>query len=312
MKTWKLVVAVVALAFGAAHAASDPATVQGESVLTLRVDGELTIGPDGGVADYRIRTKLDPQVETLVKRAVPTWRFKPILVDGKPAIATSPMRITLAAEEMAEGYRVTVDNVVFRPNTEEEYQAEQASRKAHRRISVAGEAPGPQVAISSKSMQPPKYPSGLQRSGVEGIVLLNLRLNPDGTVAEVFAAQSSLLNVKGREALLDRARVMLERNASDVAKRWTFQVKAENPAALPPEHLTVRVPVEYMLGSSGSGPDALAGKWRHEFRGPNRTAPWLPGEQASRIGVSDLNVNELLAGISPFELSDKSVIGKAL
>lgn len=303
---------VAALAAGSARAASDAVAVQGESVLTLRVDGELTIGPEGRVAEYQIRTKLDPQVEALVKRAVPTWRFKPILVDGRPALAKSPMRITLAAVEMAGGYQVTVDNVVFRPNTREEWDAELASRKANPGISVAGEPPPPKVEITSKSLQPPKYPAGLQRSGVEGIVLLNVRLNPDGTVAEVFAAQSSLLNIRGRSGLLDRARIMLERSASEVAKRWTFTVVAEDPAALSPESLTVRVPVDYMLATPGEALDGLAGKWRHEFRGPNRTAPWLPVENVAKVGVSDLNSNEMLAGVSPFELSDRSVIGKAL
>lgn len=286
--------------------------VKSESVLTMRVDGELSIDPEGRVMDYRITTKLDPQVEKLVGRAVPAWRFKPILVDGKPAIATSPMRITLLAEEMAQGYRVTVDNVVFQPNTKEQYEAEQASQKAHPRMSVAGEAPAPLVWITSKRLQPPKYPSELQRVGVEGIVLLNLRLNPDGTVAEVFAAQSSLLNVRGGSTLLDRARTMLERNASAAAKRWTFDVATESAEPLSAESLTVRVPVDYMLALPGAAPDPVAGTWRHEFRGPNLTAPWLPDEQASKIGVSDLNGNEMLAGVSPFELSDKSVIGKAL
>ena len=308
----KVAVMMAALAVGTAHAASDPATAQGESVLTLRVDGELTISPEGGVADYQLRTKLDPQVEALVKRAVPKWRFKPILVDGKPVIAKSPMRITLAAVEMPQGYQVTVDNVVFRPNTPEEWKAELASRKAHPGISVAGEAPRPPVTITSKSLTPPQYPGGLQRLGVEGIVLLNLRLHPDGKVAEVFAAQSSLLNVKGRSGLMDRARTMLERSASDVAKRWTFNVEAQDPQGLSPVTLTVRVPVAYTLDPPDETTDGLAGKWRHEFRGPNLTAPWLPDKNAAKIGVSDLDKNEMLAGVSPFELSDKNVIGRAL
>lgn len=313
MRAIRMVIVSVLVAAAANVGAQAPVEPgKSESVLTMRVDGELSIDPEGRVMDYRITTKLDPQVEKLVRRAVPAWRFKPILVDGKPAIASSPMRITLAAEEMAQGYRVTVDNVVFQPNTREQYEAELASQKAHPRMSVAGEAPEPQVSISSKSMKPPGYPSGLLRSGVEGIVLLNLRLNPDGTVAEVFAAQSSLLNVKGREGLLDRARAMLERNAGDVAKRWTFQVEAENPAGLSAEDLTVRVPVSYTLGTSGEAADGLAGKWRHEFRGPNLTAPWLAADKAAKVGVSDLAGNEMLAGVSPFELSDKSVIGKAL
>ena len=301
-----------ALAFGAANAASEPGTTASESVLTMRVDGELTVGPQGQVAEFQIRTKLDPQVEKLLRRVVPSWRFKPILVDGAPVLAKSPMRITLAAVEMAEGYQVKVDNVVFWPNTPEEHAAEEASRKAHPGLSVAGEAPEPLVWIRSKSLKPPRYPSGLERSGVEGIVLLNLRLKPDGSVAEVFAAQSSLLNVRGGSGLLDRARLMLERNASDAAKTWTFQVAAEDPAALSPKDLTVRVPVEYMLGTPGKQPDGLVGQWRHEFRGPNLSAPWLPDKNAPKIGVSDLNGNEILAGASPFELSDRSVIGKVL
>lgn len=313
MRAIRMAIVSVLLATAANAGAQAPVEPgKSESVLTMRVDGELSIDPEGRVMDYRITTKLDPQVEKLVGRAVPAWRFKPILVDGKPAIATSPMRITLLAEEMAQGYRVTVDNVVFQPNTKEQYEAEQASQKAHPRMSVAGEAPAPLVWITSRRLQPPKYPSELQRVGVEGIVLLNLRLNPDGTVAEVFAAQSSLLNVRGGSTLLDRARTMLERNASAAAKRWTFDVATESAEPLSAESLTVRVPVDYMLALPGAAPDPVAGTWRHEFRGPNLTAPWLPDEQASKIGVSDLNGNEMLAGVSPFELSDKSVIGKAL
>lgn len=305
-----LVIASV-LASSGTRAATSIDVAKGEAVLTLRVDGQLSIDPQGNVVDYQISTKLEPQVEKLVRRAVPGWRFKPIHLDGKPVIAQSPMRITLSAVEMAQGYKVMVDNVVFRPNTREEWEAEEANRKDRPRISVAGEAPKPLVWITSKTLRPPSYPSEMQRAGVEGIVLLTLRLHPDGTVAEVFASQSSLLNVKGSPALLDRARLMLERSASAVAKRWTFAVSAEDMPSLSPEDLTVRVPVEYSMGGS-SGPGKLAGQWRHEFRGPNQPAPWLPDENATRVGVSDLNGNEILAGVSPFELSDRAIIGTVL
>jgi len=299
------------LASTGAYAGAKDQAVQGEAVLTLRVDGELSIDPEGKVADYRISTKLDPQLERLVRRAVPSWRFKPILVDGKPVIASSPMRITLSAEEMKEGYKVVVDNVVFRPNTREEWEAEEASRKARPRMSVAGEAPPSMVWITSKSLRPPSYPPLLQQAGVEGMVLLTVRVHPDGTVAEVFASQSSLLNVKGSSKQLDRARLMLERNATDAAKRWTFTVKTEDASPLSAEALTVRLPVEYFMVGRG-GPDKLVGQWRHEFRGPNQQAPWLPATNARKVGVSDLTGNEILAGVSPFALSDSSVIGKTL
>lgn len=309
-----IMLAVALLASADAYAGGKGEAAQGEAVLTLRVDGELSIDPQGKVSDYRITTKLDPQLERLVRRAVPTWRFKPILVDGKPVIATSPMRITLSAEEVDQGYKVVVDNVVFRPNTREEWEAEEASRKASPRMSVAGEAPPSLVWIKSKSMRPPGYPPGLQRAGVEGVVLLTVRLHPDGTVAEVFASQSSLLNVKGSARQLDRARVVLERSAIDAAKRWAFDVSAEDaePSTLSADALTVRIPVEYFMSETGAAHDRLVGQWRHEFRGPNLQAPWLSDKNATRIGVSDIDGNEILAGVSPFELSDTSVIGKTL
>jgi hypothetical protein len=315
-----IVLAAAMLATAGAAAATKVQIAQGESVVTLRIDGELTIDPLGRVRDYKIRTsELDPKIQALVAKAVPAWRFKPVLVDGKPVNAKTPMRIILAATETRGGYEVRVDNVVFTPYSKEDHEAQRASQKAlaeqGKRLSLAGETspPGQRVDIATVRMKPPGYPKGLLMAGVEGIVLLNLRLNPDGTVAEVFASQSSLLNVKGRPELLDRARVLLEKNASSAAAKWTFKVEAEDLAALKPSDLTVRVPVDYRLSSPGAKDDSLAGKWRHEFRGPNYPVPWLlGGEDEQSIGVSDLDSGEFIAGASPFGLGDKSVIGKAL
>lgn len=314
-----IVLATALLATAGVAGAAKVQITEGESVVTLRIDGELTIDPAGQVQGYKIRTKLDPQIQTLVAKAVPGWRFKPILVDGKPVNAKTPMRITLAATEAKGGYEVRVDNVVFTPYSKEDHEALRASKQAlaeqGKTLALADDASpqGQPVDIAAVKMRPPGYPNGLQMAGVEGIVLLNLRLNPDGTVADVFASQSSLLNVKGRPELLDRARVMLEKNASAAAAKWTFTVQAKNLAALKPSDLTVRVPVDYRLSSPGSKDDSLVGKWRHEFRGPSYPVPWLLGaEEEQAVGVSDLDSGEFLAGTSPFKLSDKSVLGSAL
>ncbi|QIL19353.1 hypothetical protein [Thermomonas sp. HDW16] len=307
------------LAVGTVQAATKVQIAQGESVLTLRVDGEVSIDPEGRVLDYRILTKLEPPIQKLVAKAVPTWRFRPIAVDGKAAAAKSPMRITLAATEVKGGYEVRVDNVVFRSNTQEEYDAERAAAQAlaeqGKTLGLAGEPaePEPVVSITSIKMTPPGYPVGMQLAGVEGLVLLNVRLNRDGTVADVFASQSSLLNVKGKPELLDRARVMLEKNAAGAAAKWKFKVEAKEVAGLKASDLTVRVPVQYVLSSGGASSESLAGKWRQEFRGPNYPVPWLLGTEDERaVGVSDLNDGEYLAGSSPFGLSDKNVIGGVL
>lgn len=289
-------------------------------MLTLCVDGDLTIGPDGKVQAYQPQTTLEPQIEALVSKAVNGWRFRPVTVDGVPVVAKSPMRITLAATEAKGGYAVRVDNVTFRPNTREDYEAalasEQKIRAQGETLDVTGEDQShwQHVVIRSQKMSPPNYPEGLMAAGVEGVVLLNLRLNPDGSVAEVFASQSSLLNVKGGSArLLDRARTLLEKSAANAAGRWRFDVQAEDVAALKPSALTVRVPVEYVLGpAKRDGSASLTDKWRYEYRGPNFPVPWLIGADEQVVGVSDLNGSEMFSGTSPFKLLDQNVIGETL
>jgi Gram-negative bacterial tonB protein. len=314
-----IVLAMAMLATVNVAAATKVQIAQGENVMTLRVDGDLSIDPAGRVVDYRIRTKLDPQLAKLVAKAVPAWQFQPVLVNGKGIPAKSSMRITLAATEVKGGYEVRVDNIVFRPDTLEEYEASRAAvqaeleRQAADPAAVASaEKPRQFVGITSRKLFPPSYPSSLMKSGVEGVVLLILRLNPDGSVADVFASQSSLLNVKGKPELLDRARTMLEKNAAATAAKWTFDVQAKNMAALTSSDLTVSVPVEYVLTSGTTRGASLDGKWRHEFRGPNFPVPWLLAGEDQMIGVSDLDSGQVMAGNATFRLKDKSVIGTVL
>ena len=320
MKSRKL---FMALAFAALLASSgapaaDKPVSQSESVLTLRLNGQLTIDPEGRVKSYKISSDLPPGVKGIVERAVINWTFAPILMGGKPITAQSPMSITLAATETDRGYLVRVDNVVFRPNTKEDYEQALAAKKQASELGMVIETAGEPlqatqpVIISSKRLAPPSYPKGMAQNGVEGIVLLVLRLNPDGTVAEAIASQSSILNVKGRTQVLDRARQMLERNALAVARGWTFNVEAANPALLTAEDLTVRTPVEYVMGAPGKKDSTLVGKWRQEFRGPNLRVPWLSEHANRRIGVSDLANGEFFAGASNFRLVDEAVIGSTL
>ena len=147
-----------------APAATKVPIVPGESVLTLRVDGDLTIGPGGKVLAYQTRTTLEPQIEVLVSKTVNGWRFHPVTVDGVPVVAKSPMRITLAATEANGGYAVRVDNVTFRPNTREDYEAalasEQKIRAQGETLDVTGEDQShwQHVVIRSQKLSPPSYP----------------------------------------------------------------------------------------------------------------------------------------------------------
>ena len=48
----------------------------------INLNGDIRIGPDGVVRDYRLQTELQPVVAKAVDNNVHTWKFKPILIDG--------------------------------------------------------------------------------------------------------------------------------------------------------------------------------------------------------------------------------------
>ncbi|WP_240096573.1 TonB family protein [Thermomonas flagellata] len=289
------------LACAGAQAGTAPAEQgSGESVLTMRVDGELTIGTQGEVEAYALRTELTPDIQKMLDKAIPKWAFVPIEQDGKPVRAKTPMRITLVAREIGEQkYEVKIDNVIFAPLTKEDREAaERAAGKAVARLN------------SLQSHLYPKYPYELFAAGVEGIALLRLRVNSDGSVADVFAEQSSLYNVKGSPRVLDKARALLEKNAMGAARKWTFSVENSSPGQ---KHM-VRVPVEYVINKK---PDEVerygVGVWRYEYRGPRLDPPWSKADDMElAVGVSDLNSGEMVSGNTPFRLRDRSVLNQAL
>lgn len=290
----------VAMTTPAAAAAPDATargasrSVQGEAVITMRLDGEISVNPQGGVHDYKIRTDVTPGVRQLLDRVIPAWKFEPVLVDGRPVIARSPMRVVVAARQNKGGLSIWIENAIFRPNTSEEFAEDLALREA---------ADG--FRIRSERMNPPGYPAELMREGVEGIVLLNVLVGRDGRVADVIAEQSSLLNVKGTPGRLEPARALLERVSVLNARHWRFRVEGADPAALDADDLTLRIPVEFRMGN-GRVAQELTGTWRYEYRGPARTPPWLKGDRdAMVVGVSDLSSGEMLSGRPSLRLLDR-------
>ncbi len=264
-----------------------------ESVMTTKVDGTIAIDQQGQLTDFHIDTKMPEQMRGMLYKTVRTWRFHPVLVDGNPIAAQSKIRITLAARKDGEDYLVRVDNVIF-PRDDKE-----------RKIGFTNDA----VTITKKSMTPPSYPRGLLKAGVEGIVLLSLRIGADGQVEQVIPVQTTLIDVKGRPNVLAQALTQFERTASSAAKLWQFNVTAKTgqPTA---RDMTVMVPISYTINRKTT--DSSPGMWRTEVRGPRQQPNWLVdnvGEQ--RIGVSDLADGEVMPVASAFKLVT-DVVGTAL
>ncbi|HHW4679106.1 MAG TPA: energy transducer TonB [Xylella sp.] len=90
---------------------------------------------------------------------------------------------------------------------------------------------GASVDISSKSMNPPKYPSPALRSGITGEVVLIIDVDANGNVTNVSVEKSS------RNRDLDRA-------AMEAASKWKF-----NPSVINGKKSAgrVRVPVNFAL-----------------------------------------------------------------
>lgn len=268
------------------------------SIMTMRVDGEITIAQDGGVLDYRITTPIKPEMQQLLNKAVRKWTFHPVLVDGKSVIAKNNMRITLAAREAGSGYAVSVDNVTFRRMSSE-------SKAGQDKPSVEKEA----AIITAKSMKPGGYPTGLMWAGVEGAVLLDIRVSPQGNVDDIVAVQSSLYNVRGRPDVLEDARKLLEDSAIAAAKRWKFNVTLTKPDVTAAD-MTVSVPYRYVTRGSTRREDA--GQWRVELRSEKAIVPWLLDTRTAQdIGVSDLDSDDVMPLASALQAPD-GVIGKTL
>jgi protein TonB len=91
----------------------------------------------------------------------------------------------------------------------------------------------PLVPAQYRSTPLPPYPSGAREQGVEGTVLLDVRVQPDGRVGEVRLKHTS------GSPLLDGA-------ALETVKAWTFVPARRGPATV---ESWVEIPVRFSLTS---------------------------------------------------------------
>lgn len=286
-----LAAAVCSTTAGAAERAAAPLPVM-ETLLTRQVDGRIVVDPQGNLVEYTVESKLTETLRAKVEGMVAKWRFHPVLVEGRPVRAQTRMRITLSAKQEGENYLLNVDNVTFPGDQEGAVKADSEPLRA---------------TITGKSMTPPPYPSQMAAAGVEGVVLLYIRVDADGKVVDVMPVQAALLNVRGRDNLLAKAVAVFERNAVAKAKLWRFNVEVHDPN-LRPSDMTVTVPVDYkMVGRKHNSEE-----WRVEVRGARKEASWLADESdMQRVGVSDVSEGRVAPLATAFKLATE-VKGVAL
>jgi len=81
--------------------------------LSMQTGGTLVIDTDGSVRDLTVWKGLTPAIAAIVERSVRSWKFEPILRDGKPIVARTGYSLKLVAAPVDAGYAVRVEDVSF-------------------------------------------------------------------------------------------------------------------------------------------------------------------------------------------------------
>lgn len=242
-----------------------------ESVMTMRVRGDLTFGPDGVVKEHHIATKLGPGVAEFVDRTIGKLKFHPYLQDGVPVNAKTYFQMTLAARPNgADSYELNVDGLHFNDQAFKTWQEELERIKN----------PGKCIENCIVSQPPPPRYGGVQ---VNGGVIVHLYLNPDGTVADAVVAQSALYSVRGMDRIIDNVRKQFEKIALNYAKQVRFAPGSGSPL-VGDNHFVGALPFAFALENAKTDNEGI---WRLEQRSHRNVASWLASDPDRWIGISD-------------------------
>ena len=205
---------LLALAFAAPVGASDTTYPQSlESVLTLRLDGDIEIDANGRVLSHKLDTELPPAMSALIDKAVARWKFQPPTEDGKPLDrARSRMHIALVANEVEKdgkkGLVMKIENVRFPPPPVD---------------------PAAKPVPGTPSLRPQRLP----KFNVPAEVMLTIAVQYDasGKVLDVAPSQCTVLAL-GRGVDGQNACEKLERNTVQAVRQWKIDLVPGGKEAL--------------------------------------------------------------------------------
>lgn len=236
----------------------------------LSASGELFLAPDGTVADVKLARNrgLTPEIAALVESRVRTWRFEPVLVDGKAITAKTRLNLELRAEPVAGGYRLRVQGLGF----------------------------GNPVR-NTNQMRPPEYPRAARVAGLEAQVVVVATLDADGNVAEATVGSTSL-SMTGSPKVLGRWATLFEKAALAAAKQWKFQL-TEVVDGRTIARTSVSVPIEYRIRY-----DNMPEGWHQLVPVPGRGT----GDAETRMAMASLAQGGQPQALDPrFKLKDAVV-----
>ncbi|WP_231806920.1 TonB family protein [Stenotrophomonas sp. MMGLT7] len=241
----------------ASAAAVGPGAVRKQVESSMLLRGSIDLDRTGSVTEVALEQedKLPQGVVDFVRGSVAQWKFEPVVRDGKPVLARAPVSLRVVAKKRDDGnYQVAIRHADFSVPAKDE----------------DGES------VTSKSMNPPRYPEAAYRSGFKGTVYLILKVGRDGRVEDVVAEQVNL-RVIASENQMRIGRDLLARASVAAARRWSFVPPVRGDAANEP-YWTVRVPVNYAF--HGDPESDAYGKWSAYVPGPRQPVPWRAQQDA--------------------------------
>jgi len=275
MKVWKAAVAAMLMSVAAGASADVYDAVRAKAEMTMVAKGTIDIAPDGRVTAYALdeADKLPPAVRKVTDRATESWRFEPVLVEGKAVPARTRMSLRVIARKSADAdtYEIEIASADFRVDTP------------------------PEERPNRRKIERPVYPMAAARSDMGGVVYVVAKIGRDGRVVDAFAEQVNLTTVD-RERAMDGWRKMLANAALRAAREWTFDPPTRGDEVEEP-FWQVRIPFGFIV-QGRSVPSY--GEWELYVPGPRQRAPWMDAADF------DASSSDAIAG------DDISQVGKGL
>jgi hypothetical protein len=239
---------------------------------SMLVTGRIQVDSDGTVSGFSLshKEKLPVGVINMVSKAVPTWKFEPVMIDGKAVNVSTGMNIRLVARQVGDdSYSIAIRSATFSSPSEKLVMSRRAQK-----------------------LTPPRYPDSAITSGVAGTVYLLIRAGRNGAVTDVIAEQVNLKVVASEDAMA-QWRGLFEEVSVLQARRWKLRPPTEGEWANA-EHFVVRVPVVFSLDNSGT---SAYGRWQAYVPGPRKANPWEEDKEGAGFSPDALAPGEpYLAG----------------
>ncbi len=251
-KLWIVAIMVALYSLPAIAAKRSEILKQVES--SMLVKGTIETNVDGSVHTLSIDQpeKFPAGLVDFVQKQVSTWKFEPVLLDGKPVRARSSMSTRVVARKVDDdGYSIAIRNASF-----------------------DGQAPKDGETLASKRLGPPRYPLSVAQSGASGSVHVVVKVGKDGQVSDALVEQVNLRTI-GTQKQMEAWRAALADAALKTARSWLFTPPAQGELA-DDEYWSARVPVDFKMDNR---PTSSYGKWEVYIPGPRQTIPWSEEER---------------------------------